>query len=528
MAARWLALVDRWRRGIGRIRTRLLVVNLLVVLVPIAGLEFARLYERQLLDALERDMQNQAVLVKVWLEAALTRGEAFGTPEQEAQLTVAALQTRTRIRLVDAEHGVLVDSHRNGPPEGKEPRAPLFTRERAVELEQSLSVNDRRSSAHEPELPLEKRPELVGAFAGKRSTATRVARRPPSVFLFLAEPVRVPQGGVRGAVYVTRSTSPVLQEMHRIRRGLTQVLALAFAFTAAVTLLLAWTISRPLERLAHAARRIAAGDSALDVPVAGGGEISELAEAFREMTRKLEARHRYISAFAADVAHEFKSPLTSIRGAAELLAEGAADDLEARKRFLENIALDAARLDRLVSRLLELSRIDASEESPVLVDLESLVRRAVERSQGPDGGVVLDYAATLTLSAPVEEALRKGVPVYFVAQATVYRPRWYWRDEKISRVSRSWRLSFQPLTSAWRVSLGAFSQSYPSLEEALTTVTRSARWRIAESGVNDPNEKYYVEFKFELDSSQLPRPMQLDLAAQAEWHLGVERTIQVE
>jgi hypothetical protein len=145
-----------------------------------------------------------------------------------------------------------------------------------------------------------------------------------------------------------------------------------------------------------------------------------------------------------------------------------------------------------------------------------------------EGGVVLDFAANLTLSKAVEDALRRGVPVYFVAQATVYRPRWYWRDEKISRVSRSWRLSFQPLTSAWRVSLGAFSQSYPSLEEALTTVTRSARWRIAESGVSEPNEKYYVEFKFELDSSQLPRPMQLDLAAQAEWHLGVERTIQVE
>jgi hypothetical protein len=145
-----------------------------------------------------------------------------------------------------------------------------------------------------------------------------------------------------------------------------------------------------------------------------------------------------------------------------------------------------------------------------------------------EGGVVLDFAANLTLSKAVEDALRRGVPVYFVAQATVYRPRWYWRDEKISRVSRSWRLSYQPLTSAWRVSLGAFSQSYTSLEEALTTVTRIARWRIAESGVGEPGEKVYVEFKFELDSSQLPRPMQLDLAAQAEWHLGVERTIPVE
>ena len=394
MAGRWSSLAERSRRGLGRIRTRLMIVNLAVVLVPIAGLEFARVYERQLLDALERDMQNQAVLVKTSLEGGFTRGDAFGTPAQEAELTAAASQTRTRIRLIDAEHGVLVDSHRHGPPEGKEPRAPLLTRERAVEVEQSFSGSMRGSTAHEPEPPLETRHELVDAFHGKRSTALRVARRPPAVFLFLAEPVRH-LGQVRGAVYITRSTAPVLQEMHRIRRGLTQVLGLALALTIGMTLLLAWTISRPLERLAHAARRIAAGDAGLEVPVAGGGEIGELAEAFREMTRKLEARHRYISAFAADVAHEFKSPLTSIRGAAELLAEGAADELEARQRFLGNIALDAARLDRLVSRLLELSRIDASEESLVLVDLEALVRRAVARSQGPDGGVVLDYASSI-------------------------------------------------------------------------------------------------------------------------------------
>ena len=144
-----------------------------------------------------------------------------------------------------------------------------------------------------------------------------------------------------------------------------------------------------------------------------------------------------------------------------------------------------------------------------------------------DGGVVLDFVANLTLSKAVEDALRRGVPVYFVAEATVKKPRWYWRDERVARVSRSWRLSYQPLTSAWRVSLGAFSQSYPSLEEALTTVTRIARWRIADSGI-DSSDKYYVDFQFYLDSSQLPRPMQLDLGAQSEWKLGVERTLQVE
>ena len=144
-----------------------------------------------------------------------------------------------------------------------------------------------------------------------------------------------------------------------------------------------------------------------------------------------------------------------------------------------------------------------------------------------DGGVVLDFVANLTLSRAVEDALRRGVPVYFVAEATVKKPRWYWRDERAAHVSRSWRLSYQPLTSAWRVSLGAFSQSYPSLEEALTTITRIARWRVAESGI-DGNDKYYVDFRFYLDDSQLPTPMKLDINAGQEWKLGVERTFPVE
>ena len=155
------------------------------------------------------------------------------------------------------------------------------------------------------------------------------------------------------------------------------------------------------------------------------------------------------------------------------------------------------------------------------VELPSIVAKR------QDGGVVLDFAANLTLTKAVEDGLRHGVPVYFVAEASVKRPRWYWRDERVSRVTRSWRLSYQPLTSAWRVSLGAFSQSYPSLEEALTTVTRIAHWRIADAGV-DASDRYYVDFQFFLDSSQLPPPRKRDLTAQSEWKLGVERTVPVE
>jgi two-component system sensor histidine kinase ChvG len=371
-------LARRFFHSLGRIRYRLLAVNLFVVLVPAAGSEFARIYEKQLLDGLERDMANQAVLVRTFVEEKLGEGAALGGAGEEKLLADAARQTRTRIRIVSSV-GVLADSHRGGPPEGEEPNPPPLARRVRTFQPTSAEVE-----------PVERRGELRQAFAGNRAVATRVSRT--AVFLFLAEPVR--QGEqVVGAVYVTRSTSPVLFELHRIRKGLIVVMSVAVGFSVLLTLMLAFTISRPLERLSRAARGIAAGEQNVDIPVAGGGEIGELSRAFAEMTQKLEARQRYISEFAADVAHEFKSPLTSIRGAAELLAEGADDDPEARRRFLRNIELDAARLDRLVSRLLELSRIEASEEQPQFVDVRTLVGRAIERSQTPEGALVLSYTA---------------------------------------------------------------------------------------------------------------------------------------
>ncbi len=181
----------------------------------------------------------------------------------------------------------------------------------------------------------------------------------------------------------------MLVELYRIRAGLFRVLAVAVALTLFVTLLLAWSITTPIEKLSRAAKRVSAGEPGVVVPVSGGAETRELGEAFAAMKDRLDARLRYIEGFAADVAHEFKSPLTSIRGAAELLGEGAADDPDARARFLRNIGLDVARLDRLVSRLLELSRIEASSEPVLPVDLEALARRVADRSATPDQRVVL-------------------------------------------------------------------------------------------------------------------------------------------
>ena len=154
------------------------------------------------------------------------------------------------------------------------------------------------------------------------------------------------------------------------------------------------------------------------------------------------------------------------------------------------------------------------------VELKTL---KVERQEGD---LVLEFSTRLTLGPAIEDALRRGVPMYFTAQAAVYRNRWYWRDERLGRASRTWRLAYQPLTAKWRLSTGGLSQSYASLSEALAPLTRVTGWPLLEGDRLDTGERYYVEFSFKLDNSQLPQPMQIDLGG--DWKLGVERSLRVE
>ena len=148
--------------------------------------------------------------------------------------------------------------------------------------------------------------------------------------------------------------------------------------------------------------------------------------------------------------------------------------------------------------------------------------------QRHDGELMLDFEVRLTLPRGVEDAMQRGVPVYFVAEATLYRSRWYWRDERVARVQRSWRVAYQPLTSNWRVGFGGFNQSFATLPEALAVVSRSARWKVVELSQLDGDAKHYLDFSYRLDTSQLPSPLQIGLGGQSEWALGIERTLRLD
>jgi Domain of unknown function (DUF4390) len=144
-----------------------------------------------------------------------------------------------------------------------------------------------------------------------------------------------------------------------------------------------------------------------------------------------------------------------------------------------------------------------------------------------EGALVLDFSVRITLSAAVEDALRRGVPVYFAAQADLYRNRWYWRDARIARITRTWRLAYQPLTGSWRVGIGGLNQTFATQAEALAAMSRIANWQLADAAQIDPDKSHYVEFSFRLDTSQLPSPMQISVPGSAEWSLGVEHTVRV-
>lgn len=176
----------------------------------------------------------------------------------------------------------------------------------------------------------------------------------------------------------------------------------------------------------------------------------------------------------------------------------------------------------------------------VLAPLPATAQGAAEITQlkleRTDEDVLLTAAVVFELPPVIDEALQKGVPMHFVAEANLYRERWYWTDKRVASATRYMRVAYQPLTRRWRVQVSStpitssglvLGQSYDTQEEALAALQRIPRWRIAPADAVDPDVPHKLEFRFRLDVSQLPRPFQIGAVGQSEWNLSVARTQRV-
>jgi two-component system, OmpR family, sensor kinase len=208
---------------------------------------------------------------------------------------------------------------------------------------------------------------LTQPFLGWDSLPDKVRTfdlRPPGenrTFLAVAQPLRFPGGdNVFGALIVAKKKTELTHGWF----SLVELLFVALGVGLVVAGILAWYLSRRIARpvlaLSAAADRIAGGKYDIAVPeVPGSGEVSHLADRFREMASRLSEAEEQERNFLMSVSHELRTPLTAIRGHVEAMREGLADDPESRAESLDVVAVEAERLERLVGDVLDLAKLDA-------------------------------------------------------------------------------------------------------------------------------------------------------------------------
>jgi signal transduction histidine kinase len=198
--------------------------------------------------------------------------------------------------------------------------------------------------------------------------------------LFVSVPVWVEEQVV-GVIYLSQPLQDIALVVSDLRNRLLYASALAFPFSALVGLVLARTISRPVQSLTVAAKHLSIGDFDYPLEITGSDELGRLSRTFATMRDRLQAIEKMRSQFVSDVSHELRTPLTSIKGLVETLRDGAVDDPEVRDRFLTSVESETDRLIRLVNDLLILSRADAQAltlpRGPV--DVSQIVQATLEK-----------------------------------------------------------------------------------------------------------------------------------------------------
>ncbi len=141
-------------------------------------------------------------------------------------------------------------------------------------------------------------------------------------------------------------------------------------------------------------------------------------------------------------------------------------------------------------------------------------------SDGDGWALSADFPAPLTRS--LADAVSRGVPLYFVLEFELHRPRWWWADELIAERSATWRLAYHALTLQYRLTRDGVIQPFDSLDEALRTLARVRGWRVFDASQVSPGVVYDAQVRLRLDSSQLPKPFQISGLTNRDWNPQAE------
>ncbi len=389
------------RRHRGRfspLTRRILVVNITALVFLVAGLLFLGRYETNLIDGELAGLRTEAEIFAGALGEGAYATSAVGGLEIRSDIAGPMLRRlvapiRTRARLYDKDGLLIADSRRVLGPSGAEVQIvelpppeeegfvtslvdPVYEWVLSLlpgrrHLPRYLETSDSRASDYR---------EAMDALAGDAATRLRIDEN-GTLVLSAAAPVQRFKK-IIGVVLLTADGKKIDTALQSVRYDILKVFAAALAITVLLSVYLAGTIARPLRRLADAADRVRVmpGRDPAAIPAfdSRNDEIGDLARDLRAMTEALWRRLDAIESFAADVAHEIKNPLTSLRSAVETAAR--VTDPKQQARLMEVIQDDVQRLDRLISDISDASRLDAelSRDEPAPLDLSRLLSALVE------------------------------------------------------------------------------------------------------------------------------------------------------
>lgn len=336
------------------IRVKLVLAVLLVVVPPIL---FLNRHAVEVFDAFTRHAQEEEMISHARMLGEVYRmvsaaDAADGSREREFQALEAmmrktGLEVQSHFRILDPAGRVLLDS---------------------------TTVNPKPHSVAD-------RTEVQRAMQGHYGARTQLTADHAYNYYHIALPIKGANGEVLGIVTVSRHTGPIIRAIVDMVGRQRIALIGALLCAALVALALGQTMTSRLRRLTKTTRAYATGRGPMDIKVPGRDEIAELGSAIRSMAAEIERRARGNRRIMSVLAHELRSPLTAIRGAAEALEEGAAAEPEARARFLGNIRFEVDRMLSMVGGLNSATRLEAIAGAGrrTAIDGETQTREILER-----------------------------------------------------------------------------------------------------------------------------------------------------